>query len=126
MRFICVLIAIAGIGGLVALIAPVDGPSLLPFLLEHDLIRGVVLVAAFGLATVLGAFAFTKERMSRLHSVCTLVGFAAAGFIIEIWNWVKVLTQGDNLPGSAAIMTGAVVLGLIGSIAALIKARADY
>jgi hypothetical protein len=127
MRVIAGLIALAGVAGLVALIAPLDElGSLLPLLFEHELVKGLVLVAAFGLAVGLGGFAMAKERMSRLHSVATLVGFAAAGVIIEIWTWIGVLTRGDNLPGSMAIMTGAVVLGAIASIAGLIKGRAAY
>src|SRR5690349_11620579 len=129
MRFIAGLIALAGAAGLVALLAPVDGAAILPFLFKGDgatKLKAVVWLATFGLALVLGVFAITKERMSRLHSVCTLVAFAATAFTMEIWNWIKVLTKGDNIPGSGAIMTGAVVLGLIGSILALIKNRAAY
>jgi hypothetical protein len=65
-----------------------------------------------------------KERMSKLHAIATLIGFAAAGVVIEIWTWIEVLTQGANLPGSMAIMTGAVLLGVIASVLGMIKGRA--
>jgi hypothetical protein len=129
MRFIAALIALAGAAGLVALLAPVDEVSVLPLLLKGDgatKLKALVWTATFGLALVLGIFAITKERMSRLHSVCTLVAFAATAFTMEIWNAIKILTQGNNIPGFVAIMTGAVVLGLIGSILALVKNRAAY
>jgi hypothetical protein len=129
MRFIAGLIALAGAAGLVALAAPIDGPALLPFLFKGDgatKLKAVVWLATFGLALVLGIFAITKERMSRLHSVCTLVAFAATAFTMEIWNFIKILLQGANIQLVGLVMTIAVVLGLIGSILALIKNRANY
>ena len=126
MRIIAFLVALAGAAGLVALLAPIDGASILPLLIEHEPLRGIVMAAGFAIGLGLGGFAVAKERMSRLHSVATLVGFAAAGVVMEVWNWVKILTEGKNLPGSMAIATGAVLLGVIASVAAMIKARADY
>jgi len=129
MRFIAGLIALAGLAGLVALLAPIDGSAVFPAMLGGDgafKIKAIVLLGASGLGLVLGVFAMTKERMSRLHSVCTLVGFAAAGFIVEIWNVVKAVIHGVNMPASLAILAGAVVLGVIASIAAIIKGRANY
>jgi hypothetical protein len=97
MRVIAGLIALAGLAGLVGLIAPLDEwGSLLPLLLEGELIKGILLLAGFALGLGLGGFAMAKERMSKLHAIATLIGFAAAGAVIEIWEWIKVLTQGAN------------------------------
>ena len=126
MRIIAILIALAGAAGLVALFAPIDGGSLFPVLFEFDKVRSLVLLGAFALGLGLGGFAAAKERMSRLHSIATLVGFAAAAVVIEIWNFIKIILKGANIPGTGAIMTGAIVLGVIASIAGMIKARADY
>jgi hypothetical protein len=129
MRFIAGLIALAGAAGLVALLAPLDGPAMLPALLKGDgttKLKAIVWLATFGLALVLGVFAITKERMSRLHSVCTLVAFAATAFTMEIWNFIKLLTEGMPVHIVALVMFIAVVLGLVGSILALIKNRAAY
>ena len=125
MRVIAGLIALAGLAGLVGLIAPLDEwGSLLPALFEGEVIRGVLLLAGFALGLGLGVFAMAKQRMSKLHAIATLVGFAAAGVVMEIWVWIEVLTRGANLPGSMAIMTGAVLLGVIASIAGMVKGRA--
>lgn len=126
MRIIAFLIALAGAAGLVALLAPIDGASILPLLLEHEPLRGIVMAGGFAIGLGLGGFAVAKERMARLHSVATLVGFAAAGVVMEIWNWIEIITKGANLPGSMAIASAAVVLGVIMSIAGMIKGRADY
>ena len=129
MRFIAGLIAVAGIAGLVALLAPIDGPAFLPMMFKGDgptKLKAIVLLGAFGLGAVFGVFAITKDRMSRLHSVCTLVGFAAAGVINEIWNFFKILIHGANMPIIGLVLSAAVVLGLVGSILALIKNRAAY
>jgi hypothetical protein len=130
MRFIAGLLALAGLAGLVALFAPIDGAAPMPgALTEGDgqtKIKALVLLAACGMSLVFGVFAITKERMSRLHSIATLVGWGASAFIIEIWLVIEAMTQGLNMPGSVAILSGAVVLGLIASIAAMIKGRANW
>lgn len=129
MRFIAGLVALAGLAGLVALFAPLDGGSLLIEALKGDgktMIQGIVLLAAAVLGLVLGGFAVTKERMSRLHSTATLIGFAAAAVIVKIWVIVKALTQGVPLAGTILILTGSIVLGVIASLAAMIKGRATY
>jgi hypothetical protein len=125
MRVIAGLIALAGLAGLVGLIAPLDEwGSLLPLLFEGELLKGLLLLAGFALGLGLGGLAMAKERMSKLHAIATLIGFAAAGVVIEIWTWIEVLTRGANLPGSMAIMTGAVLLGVIASVLGMIKGRA--
>jgi hypothetical protein len=130
MRFIAGLITIAGIAGLVALLAPLDGISYLPTILSDGdgatKLKFLVVTAAFALAVVFGFMAITKERMSRLHTTCTLVGFAAAGFVIEIWNFFKALFHGMPQHLTGIVLAGAVVLGLIGSLMAMFKARATY
>jgi len=130
MKFITGLIILGGIAGLVGLFAPIDGGSFLPMVFKLGdgamKVKGVVLVLAFALATVLGLHAMAKERMSRLNSICTLVGFAAAGFCIEIWNFFKILIHGANIPVTGLILTIAIVVGLIGSILAIIKNDVAY
>lgn len=126
MRFIAGLIALAGLAGLVALLAPVDGPAVLPRMFKGDgeaKIKAIVLVGAFGLAFVVGLAALRKRYMPSLHPVFTLVGFLAAGVIIEAWRYVKIMSKGDNLPGYAAILSVAIVVGLIASLAGAVKAR---
>jgi hypothetical protein len=131
MRAIAFLIAISGIAGLVALLAPLDEMSVLPTVLQHGdgatKLKFLVVTAAFGLAAVFGFMAIAKERMSRLHSVCTLVGFAAAAFVTEIWKFLQSLAEGMNQRSlSLLVLSIAIVLGLIASIAALVKSRATY
>jgi hypothetical protein len=130
MRFITGLIVLGGIAGLVALLAPIDGGSLLILTLKHGdgamKLKAIVVAAAFGLAVVLGLQAMAKQRMSRLNSICTLVGFAAAGFCLEIWNFIKILIHGANIQVTGLILTIAVVVGLIGSILAIIKNDVAY
>lgn len=130
MRFITGLIVLGGIAGLVAILAPIDGGS--PFLLtlQHgdgaEKLKMIVVAAAFVLAVVLGLQAMAKQRMSRLNSICTLVGFGAAAFITEIWNFFKILIHGANIPVSYLVLSVAIVLGLIGSILAIIKNDVAY
>ena len=126
MKFITGLIILGGIAGLVGLFAPIDGGSFLPAVFKLGDGAMKVKVLAFALATALGLHAMAKERMSRLNSICTLVGFAAAGFCIEIWNFFKILIHGANIPVTGLILTVAIVVGLIGSILAIIKNDVAY
>jgi hypothetical protein len=117
------LIVIAGIAGLVGALAPIDGGSLLPAMLEFMLPRGLALGVGFAVPAAIGAFALAKERMSKPLAFACLAGFLAAGASIEIWKILKAL--GDNIPVTAIILGGAVVLGLIGSVIGLIKGNND-
>lgn len=117
------LIVIAGIAGLVGALAPIDGGSLLPAMIEFMLPRGLALATGFAVPTAIGLFALAKQPMSKPLAFACLAGFLAAGASIEIWNLFKRL--GDNIPLTGVILGGAVVLGLVGSIIGLIKGSND-
>lgn len=117
------LIVIAAIAGLVGSIAPIDGVSLLPLVLEHALPRGLALAVGFGAPLAIGLFAFAKARMSKPLAIGSLAGFAAAGIATEIWLLLKSL--GDNLPVGGLLIAGGVVLGIVGSLIAIIKGVED-
>lgn len=117
------LIVIAAIAGLVGAIVPIDGFSLLPLLLQHQLPRGLALGAGFALPLAVGLFALAKSRMSKGLGVASFVGFLAAGASIEIWQILKSL--GDNLSITMILLAGGVALGIVGSIIALIKGNND-
>lgn len=117
------MIIVAGIAGLVAGLAPIDGPAVIPVMVQYMLPRGLALATGFGVPLFIGVFAVAKQRMSKPLAFACLAGFLAAAASIEIWKVLKAL--GDNIPLVAVLLTGAVVLGLIGSIIALIKGNND-
>lgn len=117
------LIVIAAIAGLVGSIAPIDGLSMLPLLIEFAPIRGIALGLGFALPLFVALFALAKQRMSKALGVACFAGFAAAGASIEIWNIVKAL--GDNMSITALLIAGGVALGIVGSLIALIKGNND-
>lgn len=117
------LIVIAAIAGLVGALAPIDGYSMLPLLMKHEPPRGIAMAAGFIVPLGVGLFAFAKARMSKTLGIAAFVGFLAAAASIEIWEILKRL--GDNMPLTIVVIAGAVVLGLIGSLIALVKGNND-
>lgn len=118
------LIVIAAIAGLVGAIAPIEhGIMMLPLLIEFAPLRGIALGAGFAVPLFVALFALAKQRMSKALGVACLAGFLAAGASIEIWNLIKAL--GDNMSITAILIGGGVVLGLVGSVIALIKSDND-
>ena len=117
------LIVIAAIAGLVGALAPIDGFSMLPLLMKHEPVRGIAMAAGFIVPLGVGLFAFAKQRMSKTLGIAAFAGFLAAAFSIQIWEILKRL--GDNMPLTVVILAGAVVLGLIGGLIALIKGNND-
>ncbi|MGE0397636.1 MAG: hypothetical protein AB7T06_13025 [Kofleriaceae bacterium] len=117
------LIAIAAIAGLVGALAPIDGFSMLPALIEFVPLRGIALGAGFAVPLLVALFALAKQRMSKPLGIASLVGFLAAGASMEIWEIFKHL--GDNLPITMILIAGGVAVGIVGSIIALIKGNND-
>lgn len=117
------LIAIAAIAGLVGSLAPIEGVSMLPLLIEFAPLRGIALGAGFAVPLFIALFGLAKARMSRLLGIASLAGFLAAGASVEIWNIVKAL--GDNISITALLIAGGVALGAIASIMALVKSHDD-
>jgi len=117
------LIVIAAIAGLVGALAPIDGFSMLPALMKFEPLRAIAMGAGFALPLGVGLFAFAKQRMSKGLGTAALIGFVAAAASIQIWEVVKHL--GDNMPLTVVVLAGAVVLGLIGSLIALVKGNND-
>jgi hypothetical protein len=113
------LIVIAAIAGLVGCLAPIDGAALLPLMLKFALVRGLAVGIGFAAPLGIGLFGLAKARMSKPLAIAALAGFAAAGVSMEIWEVFKRL--GDNIHLTALILAGAVVLGVIGSLLAVIK-----
>jgi hypothetical protein len=117
------LIVIAAIAGLVGAIAPIDGLSMLPLMIEFAPLRGIALGAGLAIPLGVALFALAKERMSKPLGIACLAGFAAAGVSIEIWQLFKAL--GDNMSITVILIAGGIVLGLVGSLMAIVKGNND-
>ncbi len=117
------LIVVAAIAGLVGSIAPIDGISMLPFMIEFAPLRGIALGAGFAIPRAVALFALAKERMSKPLGIACFAGFAAAGVSIEIWKLFKAL--GDNMSITVILIAGGIVLGVVGSLMAIAKGNND-
>ncbi|MFN0246518.1 MAG: hypothetical protein ACKV2T_06395 [Kofleriaceae bacterium] len=117
------LIVIAALAGLVGSLAPIDGFSLLPALIQLVPLRGIAIAAGFAAPLFIALFALAKGRMSKALGVACLAGFLAAGAAMEIWNVFKAL--GDNMSITMILIAGGIVLGVVGSLVALAKGNND-
>jgi hypothetical protein len=117
------LIVIAALAGLVGAVAPLEGISLLPALIQIFPVRGIAIALGFGAPLFIALFALAKSRMSKALGVACLAGFLAAGAAMEIWNIIKAL--GDNMSITMILIAGGIVLGIVGSLVALAKGNND-
>ncbi len=123
MKFGFTLIVVAAIAGLVGSLAPIDGFSLLPALIQLVPLRGVAIGAGFAVPLFIALFALAKQRMSKPLGIACLAGFLAAGAALEIWKLFQAL--GDNMSITMILIAGGIVLGLVGSLLAIIKGNND-
>jgi hypothetical protein len=114
------LILVFGILGLVSLFLPLGSglPSTFKALMEGDKFTLLLMLAAFGLPTVMGAMGMAKPPFMAWQAALATAGFALGAIKTRIW---ETLPHIADLPISLVLMSIAAILGLIFAIMALVK-----
>ncbi|MGN6103938.1 MAG: hypothetical protein ACTHU0_02430 [Kofleriaceae bacterium] len=120
MRNLKVVVLVFGIVGLISMFLPLgDGmPSMFKLFMEFDKVQLLLMLAAFGIPTAVGAIGLAKPPFKQVHAGLAVAGFGLASFKMEIW---KAISHIGAAPLSAKLMLIAAAGGLIVSILALVK-----
>jgi len=96
--------------GLLELVLPVGGESLLWRLYELDPLEAVIYAAIFVLPLAMGALALARPPMLAWQAGVALAGFVLGVVRFRVWNIVLHLTSGDvhSLPRLAVVAGGTV------------------
>jgi len=111
-------LVVGGVLGLVALIAPFSGRSLLEELFEIDRLSAIVHAAIFVLPAAMGALALARPPMQAWQSGVALAGCALG--VVRLHAWDLAL----HLPSAGArggLLLAALVIGTLASIATLLR-----
>jgi hypothetical protein len=116
------VILLCGVVGLLELIVPHGGGSMLKLLFGLDKVQAVLYTAMFLLPVIMGAMALSKPPMLGWQAGVSLAGFVIGAFKFRVWEALLHL-------GAAGIhdilLIGAIVVGAIASILALVKPEAS-
>ena len=111
-------LVLCGVLGLVALIAPFSGRSLLADLLDRDRASVFVYAAIFALPAAMGAIALARPPMQGWQSGVALAACVLG--VVRLHAWDIAL----HLPGTGprgALLLAALVIGTVGSVATLLR-----
>lgn len=118
MKNLKALILLFGVLGLVAMLVPFKGGSMLPAMLKADLVQGLLYGAVFILPTVMGAMAMSKPPMQAWQAAVALGGFALGVVKWRVWETLPHIMDGGV---QGILLLGSIVGGTIVSIMALVK-----
>jgi hypothetical protein len=117
-----VVILLCGIVGLLELIVPHGGGSMLKVLFELDKVQAVLYTAVFLLPVIMGAMALSRPPMLGWQAGVSLAGFALGVIKFRIWEALPHLASAGI---HGILLTGAIVVGAIVSVLALVKPEAS-
>jgi hypothetical protein len=112
------VILACGVVGLVALIAPLSGRSLLADAFEIDATAAVVYAAIFVLPAVMAVLALARPPMQSWQPGVALAGFVLGIFRFRIWDIALHL---GSAGAAFVLLLAAVVIGTAASVLALLK-----
>ena len=110
-----------GVLGLVALIVPFNGGSLLAGLLEIDAPSALVHAAIFVLPATMGAFGLVRPPLRAWQSGVALAACVLGLVRFEVWNLAWHL-PGIGLRG--VLLLAALVIGTVASVTTLLRPEA--
>jgi hypothetical protein len=111
-------LVVCGVLGLVALIAPLGGRSLLGELLELDKVAAIVHAAIFVLPLAMGAVGLARPPMHAWQSGVALAGCVLGVVRLHVWDLALHLPS-VGLRG--ALLLAAVVIGTVAAAATLLR-----
>lgn len=106
-----------GVLGLLGLIIPSGGMSLLRVLLQFDKVQAILCLVVFGVPVAMAAIAMARPPMKTVHAVLSVVAFGLGLLKFRPWSMLGAGFQG------IAIALG-IFGGLAFSLAALFKREA--
>lgn len=118
MKQLKLALVVCGVVGLVALIAPLSGRSLLGELLEIDRLAAVVYAAIFLLPLAMGAIALARPPMKAWQSGVALAGCVLGVVRLHVWDLALHL-PGAGLRGVLLLL--AIVVGTVAAVATLLR-----
>lgn len=118
MKKLKLALVVCGVLGLVALIAPLGGRSLLGELLELDKVAAIVHAAIFVLPLAMGAVGLARPPMQAWQSGVALAGCVLGVVRLHVWDLALHLPS-VGLRG--ALLLAAVVIGTVAAAATLLR-----
>jgi hypothetical protein len=115
-----VVIVLSAVVGLLEIVLPVGGESLIKQLYELSVLEAVVYAAIFVLPLVMAVAALVRPPMLPWQAGVALAGFVLGVVRFRVWEMLPHL--GADVHG--ALRLAAIVVGTIASIVALMKPEA--
>ena len=114
-------LVVCGVVGLVALIVPFSGRSMLAASFEADRLTALVYAAIFVLPLAMGALGLLRPPMQPWQSGVALAGSVLGVVRFHVWELAL------HLPSAGvrgALLLGAVVVGTVAAVATLLRPEA--
>jgi hypothetical protein len=112
------VLVVCGVIGLLALIVPASGRSLLGDYFESDPLAAVVHAAIFALPLVMGAIALARPPMQAWQSGVALAGCVLGVVRFQVWE-LALHPASTGVRG--ILLAAAIVVGTAASVATLIR-----
>lgn len=110
-----------GVLGLVALIVPFAGRSLIADMLEIDPASALVHAAIFALPAVMGAFGLARPPLRAWQSGVALAACVLGVVRLQVWDLALHL---PSIGLRAVLLLAAIVIGTVASVATLLRPEA--
>jgi hypothetical protein len=114
-------LVVCGVVGLLALILPLSGRSLLGDYFEADRLGAIVYAAVFVLPAAMGAIALARPPMQPWQSGVALAGCVLGIARFHVWELVA------HLPSAGlreVLVLAAIIVGTVASVASLVRPEA--
>lgn len=121
MKHLKIVILAAGVVGLVALLVPFAGRSLLKDAFELGKLDALVYAAVFALPAIMAAMALARPPMQAWQPGVALAGFVLGIVRFRVWD-IALHLGSAGLPW--LLLLAAIVAGTAASVVALIKPEA--
>ena len=121
MKNLKLALVVCGVVGLLALILPLSGRSLLNDYFEADRLGAIVYAAVFVLPAAMGAIALARPPMQPWQSGVALAGCVLGIARFHVWELVVHLPSA-GLRG--VLVLAAIIVGTVASVASLIRPEA--
>ena len=118
MKNLKLALVVCGVLGLVALIAPFSGRSLLKELFEIDRLSAIVHAAIFVLPAAMGALALARPPMQAWQSGVALAGCVLGAVRLHVWE-LAIHLPSAGLRG--VLLLAAIVIGTVAAVATLVR-----
>lgn len=118
MKNLKIVILVCGVVGLVALILPLSGRSLLKDAFEIDTLSALVYAASFALPAIMAAMALARPPMQAWQPGVALAGFVLGFVRFRVWD---VALHLGSAGAAWILLLLAIVVGMVASVLALLK-----